>query len=273
MKTIRSTALFALALAFFAVSVDAQRTRRPAPRPTPKSTPVAANPVISVAKHQVSNQLHNVKVFVDRMGPIAVAIENADRDTAARKLKQSEIAANEANKKKVVAAIRALQEGLVALETDFRTKPQLAAYLPKIEGITSLCAQSEDRAIAGKFVSSKDPLRDVILKLNDTLAVLPGPMIAGSTATTTPARTQPVSNQTTTITVPAPTRTVSNPTAAATKREPAMGMTPGEVLASTWGEPSNKRTSTSANGTTEVWTYSGNRSVYFFNGKVSQVIK
>lgn len=275
MKTIRSTALFALALAIFALSADAQRTRRPTAKPTPKPTPAAVNPVISVAKHQVSNQLHNVKVFVDRMGPIAVGIENADRDAAARRLKQSEIAANEANKKKVVAAIRALQEGLVALETDFRTKPQLSAYLPRIEGISSLCAQSEDRAIAGRFVSSKDPLRDVILKLNDTLAVLPGPMIAGSTKPSTQVKTQPVSNQTTTITVPAPTRPgpSSTATTAVAKREPAMGMTPAEVLASTWGEPSNKRTSTSANGTTEVWVYSESRTVYFFNGKVSQIIK
>jgi hypothetical protein len=269
MKIIRITALFALALAIFGFSADAQRTRRPAPRPTPKPTPVAVNPVISAAKHQVSNQLHNVKVFVDRMGPIAVAIENADRDAAARRLKQSEIAVNEANKKKVVAAIRALQEGLVSLETDFRTKAQLAAYLPKIQGITTLCAQSEDRAIAGKFVSSKDPLREVILKLNDTLAVLPGPMIAGSS--TTPVRPQPVSNQTTTISNPA--RTTSGTTTTSAKREPAMGMTQAEVLASTWGAPSNKRTSTTANGTTDVWTYSGKRTIYFFNGKVSQILQ
>lgn len=282
MKTIRSTAFFALALAIFAVSADAQRIRRPAPRPTPKPTP-AVNAVVANAKHQVSNQLHNVKVFVDRMGPIAVGIENADRDAAARKLKQSDIAVNEANKKKVVAAIRALQEGLVALETDFRTKPQLAAYLPKIQGITSLCAQSEDEAIAGRFVASKDPLRDVILKLNDTLAVMPGPMIAGTSTTpvrpqTTsnpPVANQPVSNRTT-ITVPSASKTT--PSAAGTssssaKREPAVGMTPDDVLASTWGAPTNKRSSSSANGTTEVWVYSDNRTIYFFNGKVSQIIK
>jgi hypothetical protein len=278
MKTIRFTAIFALALAIFAVSVDAQRrTRRPAPKPTSKPTP-AVNTVVANAKSQVSIQLHNVKVFVDRMGPIAVGIENADRDAAARRLKQSDIAVNEANKKKVVAAIRALQEGLVALETDFRTKPQLAAYLPKIQGITSLCAQSEDQAIAGRFVASKDPLRDVILKLNDTLAVMPGPMIAGR-PTTTPVRPQPVSNQPvsnrTTITVPSAART--SPSAGTTpgsqKSEPAVGMTPAEVLASTWGAPTNKRSSTSPNGTTEVWVYSDNRTIYFFNGKVSQIIK
>jgi hypothetical protein len=278
MKTIRSTALFALALAIFAVSADAQRTRRPAPRPTPKPTP-AVNSVVAAAKHQVSIQLHNVKVFVDRMGPIAVGIENADRDAAARKLKQSDIAVNEANKKKVVAAIRALQEGLVTLETDFRTKPQLASYLSKIQGITSLCAESEDQAIAGRFVASKDPLRSVILKLNDTLAVMPGPMIAGTTSTPVRPQTtsnpaasnQPVSNRTT-ITVPSAARTTTGANASPipVKGEPAMGMTPAEVLASTWGAPTNKR---SSSGTTEVWVYSDNRTIYFFNGKVSQIIK
>lgn len=271
MKTIRFTALFVLALVLSAVSADAQRKRRPAPKATPKPTPVKStvSPVVSVAKQQVSNQLHNVNVFVARMGPIAVAIENADRDAAARRLKQDEVSANETNKKKIIAAIRGLHEGLVALETDFRTKPQLAAYLPKIQGISTLCAQSEDHAIAGKFVASKDPLREVALKLNETLAVLPGPVIAGTS--TTPIRPQTVSNQTTTTT---PTRTVSNTTTAAPlKREPAIGMTPAEVSQSTWGSPSNKRMSTTANGTTEVWVYSGNRSIYFFNGKVSQILR
>ena len=57
------------------------------------------------------------------------------------------------------------------------------------------------------------------------------------------------------------------------KREPAVGMTVAEVNQSTWGTTTNKRTSTSGNGTTEVWTYPGKGTIYFFNGKVTQILR
>jgi hypothetical protein len=67
-------------------------------------------PVVAAAKQQVANQLYNVKVFVDKMGPIAVAIENTDKDATARKLTTEEIAANETNKQKLIAAIRGCEK-------------------------------------------------------------------------------------------------------------------------------------------------------------------
>lgn len=270
MKAIRFTAVFVLALSFLAVTAQAQRTRRPSARPTPKPTPVRkiSNPVVDAAKVKVSNQLHNVKVFIDRMGPIAVAIENADRDAAARRLSRELIATNESNKKKVIASIRALREGLISLETDFRTKPQLSPYLSRIEGITVLCGQSEDAAIAGRFVESKEPLREISLKLNETLVVLNGGV---APPRTTSSSMTPVSDRRT-IVVANPSRS-PDPVSSPARREPAMGMTPDEVLATSWGQPNNTRKSITANGTTEVWVYSGNRTIYFFNGKVSQILK
>lgn len=268
MKVARFSTAIAVFIVILGISASAQRTRRTTPRPAPRPTPVrqSVNPVVTAAKQQVSNQLYNVRVFVDRMGPIAVAIENADRDAAASRLKSDEIAANELNKKKIVAAIRGLRDGLITLETDFKTKPLLAAYLPKIQGISLLCAESEDSAIAGKFVESKDPLRRVALKLNETLAVMPGTLLPGSTTANTPARTVPVSTQNKPSPIP-----VQNPSTG--KRFPAIGMSPSEVLQSTWGEPMSKRLSKTANGTTEVWTYSGKRTVYFYNGKVSNIVQ
>lgn len=257
-----------------AVSASAQRTRRnPAPRPAP--TPVkSVSPVVAAAKQQVSNQLYNVNVFVDKMGPIAVAIEKADKDAAARRLNKEAAAANETNKRKLIAAIRGLRDGLVTLETDFRTKPQLTQYSSKIQGISTLCGQAEDSAIAGRFVASKDPLRQIALKLNDTLAVLPGALAAGSTSYT-PSTAPPASTaQTKTIPVstqPKPASPGVQNTSTA-KGDVTEGMTTAEVLQSTWGTPSSKRVSTTANGTTEVWLYPGNRSIYFFNGKVTRVV-
>lgn len=266
MKILRFTSLLVITLSILAGASQAQRTRKPAPRPTPVRNNV--NPVISTAKQQVSNQLYNVNVFVEKIGPIAVAIETADRDAAARKLNRDAVAANEANKRKVVDAIRVLRTALVNLESDFRTKPLLSQYLPKIEGISALAADSEDSAIAGKFVAAKDPLREIALKLNDTLAVMPGTLAPGSATPTVPARKAANTTAPAVRTVPA-----AATTSPGAQRDPVVGMTTAEVSQSSWGTPSSKRTSSTANGTTEVWTYSGKGTIYFFNGKVTQILR
>ena len=60
-----------------AIPAAAQRTRRanpkPTPRPTPRVTKPAVSPIVAAGKQQVANQLANVNLFVDKMGPIAVA--------------------------------------------------------------------------------------------------------------------------------------------------------------------------------------------------------
>jgi hypothetical protein len=263
MRVTRLLSVSFILVAFFAVTATAQKSRRPAPRPTPTPSKPYINPVISVAKMQVENQLFNVNLFVDKMGPVAVTFENADKDAAAGKLKQETVASIEAGKKKMIAAIRGLREPLVALETDFRTKAPLTPYLSSIQGIGALCSRTEDSAIAGQWVASKEPLRQIAQKLNDTLAVLPGgggtvsPVNTGSGRSTS-VQTRPVSSSS----VPA-----SNTTAGS---DVAIGMTPEQVLASSWGAPVGKRKS-SAN--TEVWTYSGKRTVYFFKGRVSNIVK
>jgi hypothetical protein len=165
--------ILSIFLLSLSITAAAQRTRRPAPKPTPKPTPSRVSPIVAAAKQQVANQLYNVNKFVDILGPAALAIENTDREAKTKRLKKEVVDANEANKKKVVEAIRGMRAGLVTLESDFRTKPQLTRYLPQIQGISDLCARSEDSAIAGRFVASKDPLRQVAQKLSDTIAVLP----------------------------------------------------------------------------------------------------
>ena len=267
MKAAQILTVFCLLLVCSVFSAYAQRNRKPVARPTPTPVKPYVNPVISVAKTQVSNQLFNVNFFVDKLGPIAVIIENADKENASGRLRKEAQDANNANKQKTVAAIRGLRDGLVALETDFRTKPALSQYLVKIQGIGGLCSESEDKAIAGQFVAAKDPLRQIAQKLNDTLAVMPG-IIAGDPAPYQQNRTVPVSNTSSSRTVPTPTQPAST-----RKRDPSIGMTADEVLASTWGAPNAKRTSTTANGNTEVWMYSGNRSLYFFNGKLTNIVK
>ena len=145
-------------------------------RKTPvKKPPVTVVPPLDVraAREKVDNQLANVNRFVDVLGPIAQGIEFLDESVKTKQLPKATVDQNEANKQKVIAAIRNLKAGLTDLESEFRTKPALQKYLPSIQGITDLAAKSEDLAIAGKFVASKEPLRNVALKLTDTLKVLP----------------------------------------------------------------------------------------------------
>jgi hypothetical protein len=176
MITVRS---FTIALAFttfFVGSVYAQRTttKRPVKRPATTKTNTKLPPLeVRAARVKVSNQLFNVNQFVAVFGPIAQSIEALDKESRTRKISKKSVDDNETNKQKVIAAIRNLRAGLVTLETEFRTKPDLRIYLIKIQGISDLSARSEDLALAGKFVASRDPLRTVAQKLNDTLAVMP----------------------------------------------------------------------------------------------------
>jgi len=175
MKTLGSFTFFLLLATLFAGAAVAQKTtsRRPAPRPTPTKTSTLPPLEVRAARVKVSNQLYNLKAFVERLGPIAQNIEALDNDARTKKIKKESIDQNEASKQKVITAIRGLREGLVSLETEFRTKPDLKKYLPTIQGISDLAGQSVDSAVAGKFVASVTPLRTVQQKLNDTLALMP----------------------------------------------------------------------------------------------------
>jgi len=164
----------------FAVAAEAQRTptKRPTtrtpPRTTPRTTTATLPPLdVRAARVKVSNQYHNISAFVSRLGPIAQNIEAIDNEARTKKLRQESITNNETAKQKVIAAIRGLREGLVSLETEFRTKPSLKQYLSSIQGITTLAGQSEDSAIAGRFVAANSTLRSIQQKLSDTLALMP----------------------------------------------------------------------------------------------------
>lgn len=172
MKHIWLAAMVVLAFGMFAGAADAQRRKT---HTVKKPTTVKTVPPLDVraAREKVDVQLSNVNDFVDKLGTIAQGLEVADGDAKAGNLKRATVAKIEAKKKEIVEAIRNIKTGLLTLESEFRTKPVLAKYLPSIQGITDLAAQAEDSAIAGKFVAAKEPLRTISIKLTDTLNVLP----------------------------------------------------------------------------------------------------
>lgn len=173
MKHHQTAALGLLLLALFVGTADAQK--KTTKKTTVKKPVAAVLPPLEIraAREKVVIQRDNVNRFIDVLGPIAVGIETLDESARTKPLARATADKNAANKQNVVTAIRNLSAGLADLETQFRTKPELLKYLPNIQGITDLAAQSEDMAIAGKFVASKEPLRIVVRRLMDTLAKLP----------------------------------------------------------------------------------------------------
>ncbi len=262
MKTIRVLLIFAVAILGAVGTVEAQRTRRntprkPAVKPTPKPTPIPME--VRQARETVANQRANVNLFVDKVAPIAVSIETLDREAKAKRLRKEVVDGNEANKKKLLESFRNMRVGLVNLENEFRSKPSLRKYLPQLEGIAALSTQAEDSALAGRFVDARTPLVTVSTKLSDTLASMPA---SPGAATATPLRASSTA---------APART-SNVSSSGANTALRIGMTQPEAVAS-WGEPLNKRRTQSGSRITEVWTYSNNRTLYFVNGKLTNILQ
>lgn len=173
MRLLRMAAPIVSLAIVFVGSADAQR--KPIRRVPPKQPVIAVIPPLDVrtAREKVENQYENLNLFVDRLGPIAQAIETLDASAAAKRLPQKAVNQNEVNKQRVVVAIRELKQGLINLESEFRAKPALQKYLVSIQGLTEMGNTAEDLAIAGKFVEAKDPLRNAARKLGDTLALMP----------------------------------------------------------------------------------------------------
>jgi len=159
--------------ALFVISAPAQKKSRSASKKPVPQKPLLPPLEVRAAREKVDIQLSNVREFERKLGTFAQDLEVADADAKAGRLRPSTAAAIATNKSNVVLAIRNIRDGLLPLESEFRTKTALQKYLPSLEGITGLASEAEDLALAGRFVASKDPLRQVVQKLTDALAILP----------------------------------------------------------------------------------------------------
>lgn len=173
MNIFRYPVFLAVALLFSSASADAQGTIKPKTPPTPKviTSSTASSPGdVRSGADKVSIQIKNVTKFIYALGGIASGIEALDQDPRANQAAKEK---NAANKKAVMQTIRNLRAGLAALEVEFRTKTTLKKFLPQIQGITDLVAQTESLASTGRFSESGKPLLLVVEKLSDTLAAMP----------------------------------------------------------------------------------------------------
>ncbi len=175
MRHMKFGAAIVIALTMFAGSATAQRkpVKKPGTRKPPVTKPLVAPLDVRTAREKVEIQRDNVTGFADKLAPIAQSIEILDKAAAEKRLSKDEIARNEITKQKFTAIIRNVRNDLSILESEFRTKPTLQKYLANVEGITDMATEAEDLAIAGRFIDSKDPLREISKKLTDALAVIP----------------------------------------------------------------------------------------------------
>ena len=156
-----------------AVSAAAQKPKRPVPRtaPTPVRQLVTADE--RAAKQTASNQLANLSGYLQKFTPMVQPLNDlATADKAGKLSRKASTDYNNA-KKKLLLQLNDFGIGLTNLETDFTTKPSLAKYMVKIQGITDLSATAKDSANAGKFDAVREALKGIVQRLSDTVAAMP----------------------------------------------------------------------------------------------------
>ncbi len=140
-----------LILACFAVAVSAQRNRNRPVTPKPTPTPVEKITNLRSGAEKVSIQIKNSTKFLFNLGAVAKGIEDIDKAVLERKASREVADKNTQFKRDVIQSIRNLRAGMIALEIDFRTKPELKPFLFQIQGISDISATAEDQALAGQF--------------------------------------------------------------------------------------------------------------------------
>lgn len=177
MNTKRSLIIGVLVLAIFTVAGHAQKktTKKSTPPKTTTSAAAtaAANVEIRQNKLKVASQVNTVAEFVYRLGGIATGLEDIDKAAQKTPLKEPTRSTHARNKQTVVQTIRNLRAGMIALETEFQTKPNLRRFQFQISGIGDFSAQAESLAAGGQFTESGKVLLQVIQKLSETLVAMP----------------------------------------------------------------------------------------------------
>lgn len=173
-STIKFLMIF-LCLAGLVMTANAQKKKTTTKKTTSATAPSTANNAaeIRAGADKVSMQIKNVSRFVYLLGGIARTIEDLDAEAKTRKISQTSVDANNKNKQAVIQGIQNIRAGLIALETEFRTKPGLKLYAVRVDGISNLVADAEGQASGGRFVESGKTLLLVIERLSDALAALP----------------------------------------------------------------------------------------------------
>jgi len=117
----------------------------------------------------VANQIRNLTTFLYLLGGVAKGIEALD---AAAKTGPA-APTNEKNKAQLRASFADFRAGLDALETYFRSTPELQPFYTKLAGSAAGAATAEAQANAGHFDQGGRTLLGVVGRLADVLVAMP----------------------------------------------------------------------------------------------------
>ncbi|PYS99830.1 MAG: hypothetical protein DMF63_10060 [Acidobacteria bacterium] len=174
MKIIRMLLLAIAAISLFSIAAGAQTKKKPVKaKSTASKTPTIPPLDVRAARAKVDELLGLVTRFATNLEAGAKSIEDIDNEAKLNRVRKQSLDQNAKDKNTVINAIRNLREGMVKLETEFRTKPALKKYLPTIQGISDLAGQAETSAVGGKFVAANAPIQSIQQKLTNTLAAMP----------------------------------------------------------------------------------------------------
>lgn len=168
-RPLLSLSMLLLCLMGLTMSAEAQRkpARKPAPKPAAKPTPTPVAPLaVKQQAEKVGIQIKNLTRFIYLLGGAAQSIEAIDRDpraSADAKRKSNE------GKQTLLQTIRNVRAGVVQLEGDFHSKPELRKFIPFIQGSAEMTGVAEDQAVGGQFNNAGKTLLEVVNKLTDTL--------------------------------------------------------------------------------------------------------
>jgi hypothetical protein len=143
-----------------AVSAQKKTVRKPAPKP------VVNTMAVRDEGEKVSIQIKDITKFLYLLGGTNQLIVGIDSDPKASANAKNQ---SKAAKQTVIQTIKNVRAGVVQLEGDFHTKPELRAYIIYIQGISEMAGVAEDQATGGQLNTAGKTLLEVVNKLTDTL--------------------------------------------------------------------------------------------------------
>jgi hypothetical protein len=160
------------ALALTSTQISAQ-TKKPNPKKPPQKAVVDNKTLeLKAGAEATGAVIKKLAKFTFLLGGIAQGIEDIDAQAKLGKASRQTVEKNEQFKKSVIDGIRNLRNDLAELEVQFRVKPTLRPFNPKIDGITVLSGSAEEAALNGRFTESGKILVAVIEKLTDALSTI-----------------------------------------------------------------------------------------------------
>jgi hypothetical protein len=122
--------------------------------------------VVKDESEKVSTQIKDITKFLYLLGGTNQLITGIDTDPKAPVSAKN---TSKQAKQTVLQTIRNVRAGIVQLEGEFHSKPELRLYIPFIQGASEMAGVAEDQATGGQLNNAGKTLIEVVGRLTDTL--------------------------------------------------------------------------------------------------------